>query len=116
MKQYALLALAGIIILGGGAAAGVVLHRNQNPEVAGTSANINTKVVKSETEEGSMDLKTFSDTASGKLEDGGLNGEGTHHLVLDSNPKNSAYLVSSLVDLSKYEGKHVQVWGSTQRA
>lgn len=73
-------------------------------------------VVRTGNEVGLNDNETFSDSAQGKLEKGGLNGEGTHHLVLDSNPKNSAYLISSVLDLDEFVGKHIEVWGSTQRA
>ena len=73
-------------------------------------------MVKSATEVGSTDTKTFRDKAVGTLEKGGLSGEGTHHLVLDSNPKNSAYLISSVVDLDEFVGKHIEVWGETHKS
>lgn len=66
--------------------------------------------------EGSNDLKTFKDTAEGKLDNGGIEGEGQFHLVRPGGDSQNVYLVSSTVDLSKYIGKKIKVWGQTQTA
>ncbi|MEK7091245.1 MAG: hypothetical protein AAB887_01915 [Patescibacteria group bacterium] len=97
-----------IILLGTGV--GYLLFRVSPPQVAGTSTP---DMIKTATEVGSTDTKTFRDSAAGILKKDGLNGEGTHHLVLDSNPKNSAYLISSVIDLDEFVDKHVEVWGET---
>ena len=76
-----------------------------------TSAMVNTA-----TEVGSTDTATFRDTATGTLEAGGLNGEGTHKLTRDGGPSQTVYLISSIVDLDQYVGKKVQVWGETIKA
>lgn len=72
------------------------------------------QVVSSATEEGVKDASTFRDTATGKLaeNDGKITSEGTHILVRDG-PSQNVYMTSSVVDLSKYIGKTVQVWGET---
>ena len=72
------------------------------------------EVVNTATEEGIKDAATFKDTATGQLisNDGKITDEGTHILKRGDNSQN-VYLTSSVVDLSKYEGKKVQVWGST---
>ena len=62
---------------------------------------------------GSTDTKTFSDTAVGVLEKGGLDGEGSHKLIREGGPSQTAYLTSSIVDLDAFVGKKVQVWGET---
>ena len=97
-----------VILLGTGV--GYLLFRVSPPQVAGTSTPT---MIKTATEVGSTDTKTFRDSAAGTLKKGGLNGEGTHHLVLDTNPKNSAYLISSVVDLDEFVDKHIEVWGET---
>lgn len=61
---------------------------------------------------GIIDKKTFPDTATGILRDGGLEGEGSHHLERGAADQ-TAYLTSSTVDLTPYVGKKVQVWGQT---
>ena len=65
---------------------------------------------------GSNDTKTFSDTAEGKLENGGVNGEGQYHLVRPGGDSQNVYLTSSLVDLSQFVGRKIKVWGQTQKA
>jgi hypothetical protein len=62
---------------------------------------------------GIEDEKTFRDTAEGLLEKGGIDGEGTHHLVREGGPSQNVYLTSSVVDLSQFVGKKVRVWGET---
>lgn len=114
MKEKVLLGVGLVVIILAGIGTGVLVAKSRSiPE---TSAVVSTKMIKTDTEAGVTDTSTFSDMAQGTLEKGGLNGDGTHHLVLDSNPKNSAYLVSSIVDLDQFVGKHVEVWGSTQKA
>lgn len=65
---------------------------------------------------GSSDTTTFKDTATGVIEKGGLNGEGTHKLIRDGGPSQTAYLTSSIVDLDEYVGKKVSIWGQTMTA
>ena len=65
------------------------------------------------TEAGSEDEKTFRDTAEGTLEEGGINGEGTHHLKRDGNTDQFVYLTSTVIDLQSFVGKKVTVWGET---
>lgn len=64
-------------------------------------------------EVGSTNLETFSDTATGVIEKGGINGEGSHKLIREGGPSQTAYLTSSVVDLDQFAGKKVQVWGET---
>jgi hypothetical protein len=62
---------------------------------------------------GVEDTETFKDTAEGKLEKGGLNGEGSHHLVRPGGESQTVYLTSSIVDLDKFVGSKVKIWGET---
>ncbi|MBI2008662.1 hypothetical protein HYS82_03345 [Candidatus Amesbacteria bacterium] len=73
-------------------------------------------LVNTATEVGSTDTQTFRDTATGTLESGGLNGEGTHKLLRDGGPSQTVYLISSILDLEQYTGKKIQVWGETIKA
>jgi hypothetical protein len=68
------------------------------------------------TVEGSDDLKTFKDIAEGDLKEGGAAGEGQYHLVRPGGESQNVYLTSSQLDLSKYVGKKIKVWGQTQKA
>lgn len=64
-------------------------------------------------EAGIVDANFKGDTATGKLVDGGINGEGSFHLERDGGPSKNVYLTSSVIDLSSFVGKKVEVWGET---
>ncbi len=64
-------------------------------------------------EAGMADESTFSDTAEGVLEEGGIDGEGTHHLVRPGGEEQTAYLTSTVINLDNFVGKKVTVWGQT---
>ena len=70
----------------------------------------------SEKEAGITDEDTFSDTATGMLEAGGINGEGTHTLKQNDDPSKDVALTSTIIDLDGYVGRKVQVWGQTLSA
>ncbi|MBI4080330.1 MAG: hypothetical protein HY430_01005 [Candidatus Levybacteria bacterium] len=65
---------------------------------------------------GSKDTKTFKDIAEGKLEEGGIDGEGQFHLVRPGGDSQNVYMTSSIVDLSEFKGRKIRVWGETQSA
>lgn len=65
---------------------------------------------------GSNDTETFKDVAEGKLEEGGIDGEGQFHLVRPGGDSQNVYMTSSTVDLSQFVGKKIKVWGETQAA
>lgn len=58
--------------------------------------------------------KNFKDTASGTIEKGSLNGEGTHVLNREGGASQRAALTSSVVDLDLFVGKKVEIKGETQ--
>ena len=66
------------------------------------------------TSAGTLDPSVKYDTATGVLQDGGLNGEGNFHLVRDGGASHYVYLISSVVDLSTFVNKTVQIWGETE--
>lgn len=67
-------------------------------------------------EAGITDETAFPDMAEGKLEEGGINGEGTHHLVREGGVSQTVYLTSTVIDLQSFVGKNVQIWGQTLSA
>lgn len=79
-------------------------------EGEGTGISVGKKVV------GSTDIKTFRDSAEGKLEKGGIDGEGTHKLIRTGGESQTVYLMSSVLDLEEFVGKKVKVWGETHSA
>jgi len=67
----------------------------------------------SKEEVGSSNSEVFSDTAVGVIEAGGLDGEGTHKLIREGGPSQTAYLTSSVIDLDQFVGKKVEIKGKT---
>ncbi len=103
------LVLGAVVVIAAGAGTGYLLARR--PSVAGTS--ISPGAIVTSTEVGIKDTSTFRDSAQGVLQQGGINGEGTHQLVRDGGPSQTVYLVSSVVDLDQFVGQKVEVWGET---
>ncbi len=65
---------------------------------------------------GSADTKTFTDSATGTIEKGGISNEGTHKLIREGGPSQTACLVSSVLDLDQFVGKKVKVTSKTMEA
>ncbi|MCB9800952.1 MAG: hypothetical protein H6773_02115 [Pseudomonadales bacterium] len=57
--------------------------------------------------------ESFKDTATGYLEVGGFDGEGSHKLLREGGESQTVYLTSSVTDLSEFEGMEVEIWGET---
>lgn len=62
---------------------------------------------------GSSNEKDFKDSADGFMVAGGIDGEGSQHLLRPGGDNQTVYLTSSVTDLSKFEGMEVKVWGET---
>jgi hypothetical protein len=65
------------------------------------------------TEAGVLDPSVKYENATGILKEGGIDNEGTYHLERQGGPANNVYLTSSVVDLSIFLDKNVEVWGQT---
>lgn len=65
------------------------------------------------TEAGTLDPNITYDDAEGDLKEGGINGQGTHHLEREGGESHYVYLTSSVVNLNSFVGKKVHVWGQT---
>jgi hypothetical protein len=62
---------------------------------------------------GSDDQNRFKDISEGVVAEGGIDGEGTHHLVRPGGASQTVYLTSSVVDLDLFIGHKVQLRGET---
>jgi len=65
---------------------------------------------------GAVDENVFSDSAQGILYEGGIEGEGTHYLDTGLGEEKYVYLLSTVLDLSSFVGKKVEVRGQTLAA
>jgi hypothetical protein len=62
---------------------------------------------------GEKDSNSFPDNAEGVLVKGGIQGEGSHHLMRQGGAARNVYMTSSVLDLSLFENAKVKVWGET---
>lgn len=110
-----LILIGGIVVLVlGGVTTGWFLSGKKSNLGSPSEGSIAAPGAKSGTEEaGIADESTFSDSAEGLLEEGGVNGEGTHHLVREGGISQTVYLTSTVIDLESFAGKKVKVWGQT---
>jgi len=51
--------------------------------------------------------------ATGVLKEGGVDGEGTHHLEREGGVSQNVYLTSSVLNLQQFVERKVQIWGET---
>lgn len=106
--------MMGLILLGAATGYGIfTLKQPKSPKKLTTATEGN---VASGKTYGVQDEKAFPDTATGKLAIGGIDGEGSHHLVREGGESQTVYLTSSIVDLSLFADKQVKVWGQTFEA
>ena len=107
-----------IVVVVVGIISGYLISGKNNFVTGGKTSGgiLNTSSVSKGTIEGSNDTKTFKDTVSGTLKEGGIDGEGAFHLVRPGGDSQNVYLTSSIVDLSKFINKKIKVWGETQKA
>ena len=102
-----------IVLVLFGIGTGFVLSRKK---VTTASTGTVTTSINGKKSVGAADTTAFKDSATGTLQAGGLDGEGTHNLVRDGGPSQTVYLISSVVDLDQFVGKKVTVWGQTMQA
>ncbi len=65
---------------------------------------------------GVQDKDTFADNATGYVEAGGVDGEGSHKLLREGGASQTVALTSSVVDLDKLVGFEVKLYGETHKA
>lgn len=102
------------VVMGG--MTGYILSSREGSGNTLTSGTIDSSKISKGTVVGSGDTKIFKDIASGSLKEGGIDEEGQFHLARPGGDSQNVYLISSSVDLSKFIGKKIKVWGETQKA
>ncbi len=114
MKKFIPIIIAVLVVL-----AGVMSGKTMASGKSGSSSQTPSGVavgddkVGSDNEVGIDDSETFKDTAEGTLVEGGIDGEGTHHLDRDLGETKYVYLTSTAINLDNFIGKKIQVWGQT---
>lgn len=105
--------LVFLLLVGTGLVSGHLLAKKSSQKEIPVSPQTELKEITAGLTVGLADEKTFRDSAEGKLESGGLDGEGSHHLVRPGGESQYVYLTSSTIDLDKFVGRQVKVWGET---
>ncbi|EKE04959.1 MAG: hypothetical protein ACD_19C00427G0006 [uncultured bacterium] len=111
-KKNIMLGVISVVVVLAGIGAGY-LFSGVGKNSGGLGSNSENTIIVSKNEAGISDESKFSTTTEGVLEEGGIGGEGTYHLVRGNGPSQYAYLTSSVVDLGVFVGKKVQIWGET---
>jgi hypothetical protein len=107
LKNTAILTGAVLLIILLGVGSGWLL--SGKGKTIKTVTGTNEEVV----EAGVSDTSTFKDVVEGTIEEGGIAGEGTHHLVREGGDSQNVYLTSTVIDLESFVGKKVKIWGQT---
>lgn len=121
-KKQALIIGVLVVILGISSGFGLAITRNGGSITDGFSneASLKREVSNEEitvgTKVGIADEATFKDKAEGQLEKGGIDGEGSHHLVRPGGETQTVYITSSVIDLDQFIGRKVKIWGETMAA
>ena len=106
--------IVALAVIGLGVGGGYFLSNNASMEVSTpVQRDVAQDEIKSGVTVGIADEKNFKDSAEGTLEKGGIDGEGSHRLVRPGGDSQNVYLTSSVVDLDKFTGRKVKVWGQT---
>lgn len=111
-KTTALYAVVALLVVLAGVGTGWLLAGRPG-KVGGSSTGIVPGAKEGQKEAGLSDEATFRDSAEGMLEEGGIDGEGTHRLVREGGSSQNVYLTSTVIDLQSFVGKEVTVWGET---
>ena len=106
-----------VVLLGVGTG-WVVAKVGNNSDVNSTNSSVSIEDENlADNEAGISDESRFEEnTPEGILVEGGLDGEGTHHLDRGAGPDKMVYITSSVINLDSFVGKKVKVWGNTMAA
>lgn len=117
MKKRVLLGVGLVVVVLTGVVTGYVLSLSKATGGLMMAGKLKREVTSEEITKGTMvgvaDEKTFRDSAEGELVKGGIDGEGSHHLVRPGGESQYVYLTSSIIDLDQFAGRNVKVWGET---
>jgi hypothetical protein len=113
-KQTLKLLLSSLLVVVLGVATGWFLSgktlANNGPSTQTPKVS---QITSSPDEAGMADTSQYPDEAEGTLVEGGIEGDGTHHLDRGMGEEKYVYLTSTVIDLQSFVGKKVHVWGQT---
>ncbi len=110
-KNGLILAVVAIAVILLGVGVGKILSGSGG--LGGGDNKIAAPGAKQTASEAGRDSEECNTEAEGKLEEGGIDGEGTHKLVRSADVSKNVYLGSTVIDLQTFVGKKVKVTGQT---
>jgi len=115
VKEIVILVVIFLVVIGGGIFSGRFLAGKWGSFSSGELAkgSVSQEEIKKGEEFGLKDEGAFKDIAIGVLKEGGVDGEGTHHLEREGGVSQNVYLTSSVLDLHQFVDRKVQIWGET---
>ena len=112
-KPFMTLVAIGLAVVFAGIATGWAIAKVEGPSTGSDKVSVKEGDLAAD-EAGLDDESMFEkDTPEGVLVEGGLDGEGTHHLDRGAGEDKKVYLTSSVINLDNFVGKKVRVWGNT---
>jgi len=108
--------LVSFVIVVSGLLTGYFLSRAPMGGNKDSQKATSSEVTITQDEAGVGDDSSFPDTAQGILVEGGIKGEGTHHLERPGGVSQNVYLTSTIINLQSFVGKKVEVRGQTLSA
>lgn len=91
-------------------------NKNQNIDNQVQNVVANPDQIKDGDVFGVQNKDAFADNATGYIEKGGIEGEGSHKLLREGGASQTVALTSSVVDLDKLVGTQSKVYGETFKA
>ena len=114
IKETLFIVLGSLLVVVMGIATGWLLSRKAvGKEAVNGVSKVAPGAQKGAQEAGLSDEATFRDSAEGALLEGGIEGEGTHHLDRGLGEDKFVYLTSTVIDLQGFVDRKVKVWGET---
>ncbi len=114
LEKFKVPVLAVVLILVVGIISGYFLSLRESGKRPGSPAEMGEKISKGAVF-GVDNPEVYRDTAIGVVEvnDGSLTDEGSHKLIREGGESQTAYLISSVLDLNKVIDRKVKIWGET---
>lgn len=113
MKKNVLTTLTALVVVLAGVGTGWLASGMPS----GSSEQVSNTVTETSDEGEVLEMGSYEDgdeeSPEGLLVEGGIEGEGTHHLDRDLGPTKYVYLTSTSLDIQAFVGKKVKVWGET---
>lgn len=112
-SKWAIVGAAVAVVAGGVLTGWLLSNRTASTAQPTESGQVAQEKIKKGSVFGAPKSDTFTDEVVGVVKEGGIDGEGTHHLERIGGPSQTVYLFSSVLDLDQFNDRKVKIWGQT---